>query len=42
MKAPYVAYSKSDESIDVMHSIRALFDPRAILSPYKYLPPVKA
>lgn len=41
MKAPYVGYSKSDESIDVMQAIRKLFDPRGILSPYKYLPPVK-
>lgn len=39
MKAPYLGYSKSDESIDVMRGIRDLFDPRGILSPYKYLPP---
>lgn len=38
MKAPYVGYSKSDESIDVMQAVRKLFDPRGILSPYKYLP----
>lgn len=34
MKAPYLAYSKSDESIDVMQAVRKLFDPRGILSPY--------
>lgn len=38
MKAPYLAYSKSEESIDVMRGIRTLFDPEGILSPYKYLP----
>lgn len=38
MKAPYLAYSKSEESIDVMRGVRDLFDPRGILSPYKYLP----
>ncbi|KAK4058083.1 D-lactate ferricytochrome c oxidoreductase [Microbotryomycetes sp. JL221] len=38
MKAPYVGYSKSDESIDWMQRLRDLFDPRGILSPYKYLP----
>ncbi|KAM0750800.1 hypothetical protein T439DRAFT_325859 [Meredithblackwellia eburnea MCA 4105] len=43
MKAPYLAYSKSDESIDVMQKVRELFDPKGILSPYKFLPPaVKA
>ncbi|KAK4054851.1 D-lactate ferricytochrome c oxidoreductase [Microbotryomycetes sp. JL201] len=38
MKAPYVGYSKSDESIEWMQKVRDLFDPRGILSPYKYLP----
>ncbi|KAL8278887.1 hypothetical protein RQP46_008758 [Phenoliferia psychrophenolica] len=42
MKAPYLAYSKSDESIDVMQAVRKLFDPRGILSPYKFLPTPKA
>lgn len=41
MKAPYVSYSKSDESIEVMQAVRKLFDPRGILSPYKYLPQEK-
>ncbi|SCZ90789.1 BZ3500_MvSof-1268-A1-R1_Chr1-3g02252 [Microbotryum saponariae] len=41
MKAPYVSYSKSDESIALMQQIRKLFDPRQILSPYKYLPPTE-
>ncbi|SGY31937.1 BQ5605_C002g01281 [Microbotryum silenes-dioicae] len=41
MKAPYVGYSKSDESIALMQQIRKLFDPRRILSPYKYLPPTE-
>ena len=38
MKAPYLGYSKSEESIDVMRAVRKLFDPEGILSPYKYLP----
>lgn len=38
MKAPYLAYSKSEESIDVMRAVRKMFDPEGILSPYKYLP----
>lgn len=37
MKAPYIGYSKSQEAIDVMQRIRHLFDPRGILSPYKYI-----
>lgn len=41
MKAPYLAYSKSEESIDVMRGVKNLFDPRGILSPYKYLPSSK-
>ncbi|KAJ3116468.1 hypothetical protein HK100_001057 [Physocladia obscura] len=37
MKAPYIGYSKSPEAVATMHSIKALFDPKGILNPYKYL-----
>jgi D-2-hydroxyglutarate dehydrogenase len=40
MKASAVGYSKSPEAIDVMHGIKALFDPRGIMNPYKVLPAV--
>ncbi|KAI5477226.1 D-lactate dehydrogenase 2, mitochondrial precursor [Pseudohyphozyma bogoriensis] len=42
MKAPYLSYSKSDASIKVMQTLKEVFDPREILSPYKYLPPKSA
>ena len=38
MKAPYLHYSKSPESIEVMKQIKAVFDPNGIMNPYKFLP----
>lgn len=38
LKRSYVHFSKSPEMIDVMKKVKNLFDPNAILSPYKYLP----
>jgi (R)-2-hydroxyglutarate---pyruvate transhydrogenase len=38
MKAPYISYSKSDEAISIMKSIKNLWDPKGILNPYKFLP----
>lgn len=35
MKAPYVGYSKSAESIEAMRGVKRLFDPHGILNPYK-------
>lgn len=37
MKAPYVSYSKSETSIDMMRRIKQLFDPKHLLNPYKYV-----
>lgn len=34
-KNRFMAYSKTDESIALMHQIRALMDPKGILNPYK-------
>lgn len=39
MKPEALHYSKSDPMIDVMKSIKKLFDPNGILNPYKVLPP---
>ncbi|KAJ3147586.1 hypothetical protein HDU89_005202 [Geranomyces variabilis] len=39
MKAPYLSYSKSADFIDLMKSMKKLFDPKGILNPYKYFPP---
>lgn len=38
MKAPYLAFSQSVESIQTMKDIKNLFDPKGILNPYKYFP----
>lgn len=35
MKAPYVRYSQSDVSIELMKRIKTLFDPKGIMNPYK-------
>ncbi|KAL5471360.1 hypothetical protein EMCRGX_G029471 [Ephydatia muelleri] len=37
-KADYIYYSKSKEAVDVMKSLKQLFDPQGILNPYKTLP----
>ena len=38
MKNEYVAFSKPDTALEVMAALKTLFDPNAILNPYKYLP----
>lgn len=38
MKAPYLHYSKSPESIALMKQVKNLFDPNGIMNPYKFLP----
>eukprot|EP01097_Dermamoeba_algensis_P011757 TRINITY_DN9243_c0_g1_i1.p1 TRINITY_DN9243_c0_g1~~TRINITY_DN9243_c0_g1_i1.p1 ORF type:complete len:169 (+),score=54.21 TRINITY_DN9243_c0_g1_i1:44-508(+) len=38
MKANYISYSKSDPMIEIMKSIKTIFDPKGILNPYKVLP----
>jgi len=38
MKAPYLHYSKSPDTINLMKQIKNLFDPNGIMNPYKYLP----
>lgn len=37
MKAPYISYSKSDTSIELMRKMKHLFDPKGLLNPYKYV-----
>jgi FAD/FMN-containing dehydrogenase len=37
-KTKYLNFSKSEEMIEYMQKIKDLFDPNAILNPYKVLP----
>ncbi|KAI9360828.1 hypothetical protein DFJ73DRAFT_957126 [Zopfochytrium polystomum] len=37
-KAPYIGYSKSEECVQAMKALKALWDPKGILNPYKFLP----
>jgi FAD/FMN-containing dehydrogenase len=37
MKAPYIGYSKSPTSIELMKQVKKMFDPKGILNPYKYV-----
>ncbi|ORY34232.1 D-lactate dehydrogenase [Naematelia encephala] len=37
MKAPYIGYSKSKTSIEMMRKMKQLFDPKGLLNPYKYI-----
>jgi len=37
-KRNFISYSKSDLSIQIMKQLKALFDPKGILNPYKVLP----
>jgi FAD/FMN-containing dehydrogenase len=37
MKAPHVHYSKTPESIEMMKRVKAMFDPKGLLNPYKYV-----
>ncbi|CDS07616.1 hypothetical protein LRAMOSA01565 [Lichtheimia ramosa] len=38
MKAPYLAFTKSETIIDRMKDIKKLFDPNGIMNPYKVFP----
>jgi FAD/FMN-containing dehydrogenase len=38
MKAKHISYSKSENLVESMKHIKALFDPLGIMNPYKYLP----
>lgn len=38
-KGKYIGYSKSPALVGVMQKVKEMFDPKGILSPYKYLPP---
>ena len=40
-KNKYLAYSKSQGNIDMMRRIKKLFDPKGLMNPYKYLPPLE-
>lgn len=35
MKAPYISYSQTEVSIDLMKRIKKMFDPKGIMNPYK-------
>lgn len=37
MKAPVVHYSQDEVSLDQMRRIKKLYDPKGLLSPYKYI-----
>ncbi|WVQ98617.1 hypothetical protein IAU59_005747 [Kwoniella sp. CBS 9459] len=39
MKAPYISYSQSPNSIELMRRIKHLFDPKGIMNPYKFVLP---
>ena len=34
----YIGYSKSLAAVQLMHKIKAVFDPLGIMNPYKVLP----
>lgn len=40
-KGKYIGYSKSPELVGMMKKIKDMFDPKGIMSPYKYLPPAE-
>lgn len=40
-KNKYLGYSKSDDNIEMMRRIKKVFDPKGLMNPYKYLPPVE-
>lgn len=39
MKAPYVGYSQTPEAIDYMRKVKAIFDEKSIMNPYKCVTP---
>ena len=38
MKKDCLHFSKPDDAIEIMGQLKAMFDPKQILNPYKYLP----
>jgi len=36
MKAPYIGYSQPPEAVEMMKKLKAVFDPKGLLNPYKY------
>jgi (R)-2-hydroxyglutarate---pyruvate transhydrogenase len=40
-KNKYLGYSKSQGDIDMMRRIKKVFDPKGLMNPYKYLPPLE-
>ena len=38
MKKDCLHFSKPDDAIEMMGQLKAMFDPKHILNPYKYLP----
>lgn len=41
MKAAYMRYSQTPAMMEWMRKVKQLFDPKGILNPYKFLPPVE-
>ncbi|OCF35384.1 D-lactate dehydrogenase [Kwoniella heveanensis BCC8398] len=39
MKAPYISFSQSTNSIELMRRIKEIFDPKGIMNPYKFVLP---
>ncbi|WVF72314.1 hypothetical protein IAT40_007127 [Kwoniella sp. CBS 6097] len=37
MKTPYISYSQSTNSIELMRRIKEIFDPKGIMNPYKFV-----
>jgi len=40
MKPNHIYFSKSREMVEVMKALKASFDPKGILNPYKLLPDI--
>lgn len=38
MKAPYLRYSQPESNIEIMRSVKQMFDPKGIMNPYKFFP----
>lgn len=37
MKAPFISYSQTDTSINLMRRLKKLFDPKGIMNPHKFI-----